>query len=69
MARRTSQGRNRIISEMNMTPLIDLTFLLLISFVITFPLTEQGIRCVCPRKGRGVGQTHTYSIAINSKAG
>jgi biopolymer transport protein ExbD len=69
MARRTSQGRNRIISELNMTPLIDLTFLLLISFVITFPLTEQGIPVRLPKgKAAELDQTHTYSIAINSKA-
>ena len=43
MARRTSLSRNRQISELNMTPLIDLTFLLLITFIITFPLIEQGI--------------------------
>lgn len=31
------------ISEMNITPLMDLTFILLITFIITFPLIEQGI--------------------------
>ena len=31
------------ISEINMTPLMDLTFILLITFIITFPLIEQGI--------------------------
>lgn len=32
-----------------MTPLIDLTFLLLITFIITFPLIEQGIPVNLPR--------------------
>jgi len=31
------------ISEINLTPLMDLTFILLITFIITFPLLEQGI--------------------------
>lgn len=30
-------------SEVNLTPLMDLTFILLITFIITFPLIEQGI--------------------------
>ena len=33
----------RQISEINLTPLMDLTFILLITFIITFPLIEQGI--------------------------
>ena len=36
-------------SEMNMTPLMDLTFILLITFIITFPLIEQGIPMDLPR--------------------
>ena len=31
------------ISEINLTPLMDLTFILLITFIITFPLIEQSI--------------------------
>lgn len=37
------------ISELNMTPLMDLTFILLITFIITFPLIEQGIPIELPR--------------------
>ncbi len=36
------------ISEVNMTPLIDLTFLLLITFIITFPLLENAISVKLP---------------------
>ncbi len=45
-----SRGRSgmRSLSEINMTPLIDLTFLLLITFVITFPLIEQGVHVRLP---------------------
>jgi biopolymer transport protein TolR len=39
----------RQISEINMTPLMDLTFILLITFIITFPLIEQGIPMNLPK--------------------
>lgn len=69
MARRTSLSRNRQISELNMTPLIDLTFLLLISFIITFPLVEQGIPVRLPKgKSPELDQANTFSITLNDKA-
>ncbi len=37
------------ISDINLTPLMDLTFILLITFIITFPLIEQGIPVNLPR--------------------
>lgn len=37
------------ISEINLTPLMDLTFILLITFIITFPLIEQGIPVNLPK--------------------
>ena len=42
MARR-SRSSSRLIGELNMTSLLDLTFLLLITFMITMPLVENGI--------------------------
>lgn len=39
----------RQISDINMTPLMDLTFILLITFIITFPLIEQGIPMNLPK--------------------
>ena len=49
MARRTSLSSLKEISEINLTPLMDLTFILLITFIITFPLIEQGIPVNLPR--------------------
>lgn len=49
MARRTSQSTLKDISEINMTPLMDLTFILLITFIITFPLIEQGVPIDLPK--------------------
>jgi len=69
VARRTILSRNRIISEINMTPLIDLTFLLLITFIITFPLIEQGIPVRLPKgKASELDQANTFTITLNDKA-
>jgi biopolymer transport protein ExbD len=51
--RRFSQ-RNYLVtlSEINITPLLDLAFVLLIIFVITTPLLEQSINMKLPRGGQ-----------------
>ena len=49
MARRAPLTSIRQISEINLTPLMDLTFILLITFIITFPLIEQGILVDLPK--------------------
>ncbi len=43
MARKKVRSQLDAIDEINMTPLIDLTFLLLIIFMITAPLLEYGV--------------------------
>jgi biopolymer transport protein TolR len=69
VARRTALSRNRQISELNMTPLIDLTFLLLITFIITFPLIEQGVPVRLPKgEASQLDQANTFSIALNEQA-
>jgi len=50
VARKTSVTSLRQICEINLTSLIDLSFLLLITFIITFPLIEQGIPVNLPRE-------------------
>jgi len=40
------------LSEINITPLLDLAFVLLIIFVITTPLLEQGIQLKLPQGGQ-----------------
>lgn len=40
---------SKLINEINMMPLIDLTFLLLITFIITMPAMEQGISIRLPQ--------------------
>lgn len=40
------------LSEINITPLLDLAFVLLIIFVITTPMLEQGLDLALPEGGR-----------------
>src|SRR5215204_5156693 len=51
--RRFSQ-RNALVtlSDINITPLLDLAFVLLIIFIITTPLLEQGLNLKLPQGGR-----------------
>lgn len=66
MARRTSLVNLNQISDINMTPLMDLTFILLITFIITFPLIEQGITINLPKgKAADMMETQTRSISLN----
>jgi biopolymer transport protein TolR len=64
--RRTSLVSVQQISEINMTPLMDLTFILLITFIITFPLIEQGVAINLP-KGKAADMTaqNARSISLN----
>ena len=51
--RRFSQRSHLVtLSEINITPLLDLAFVLLIIFVITTPLLEQGLSLQLPKGGR-----------------
>jgi biopolymer transport protein TolR len=64
MARRTSLVSLNQISDINMTPLMDLTFILLITFIITFPLIEQGITINLP-KGEATEMEEVVSRSIS----
>ena len=51
--RRFSQRNSLVtLSDINITPLLDLAFVLLIIFVITTPLLEQGMNLKLPAGGR-----------------
>ncbi len=69
MARRkTSLIALKEISEINMTPLMDLTFILLITFIITFPLIEQGVSVNLPSgKTADLGNANARSITIDAE--
>lgn len=65
MGRKTPLTSLKQISEINLTPLMDLTFILLITFIITFPLIEQGIPVQLPQAradGLEADQAQTVTI-------
>ena len=54
------------INDINMTPLMDLAFLLLATFIITFPLIEQGVPLNLPTgKASAAGGAESHSISID----
>jgi biopolymer transport protein TolR len=56
------------ISEINMTPLIDLTFILLITFIITFPMIEQAIPVDLPRgKAQDLKNRESRTVSIDAR--
>lgn len=79
--RQTSLTSLQQISDINLTPLMDLTFILLITFIITFPLIEQGVPInlpqgkseeIEPKEARTIsldieGQIYLDDIAINAE--
>ena len=70
MSRRTSIKPLQELNEINMTPLIDLTFLLLITFIITMPMLEQGIPVNLPKgKARDLDQNESRSITLDGTGG
>ncbi|HKP02805.1 MAG TPA: biopolymer transporter ExbD [Chthoniobacterales bacterium] len=66
--RRYSQRQNlSTLSEINITPLLDLAFVLLIIFMITTPLLENSVNLIIPSSGATnapvkAGQVQTISI-------
>jgi biopolymer transport protein ExbD len=66
--RRYSQRHNlSTVSEINITPLLDLAFVLLIIFMITTPLLENSVNLIIPSSSAGsapvkAGQVQTISI-------
>ncbi len=61
--RRYSQRQNlSTLSEINITPLLDLAFVLLIIFMITTPLLESSVNLVIPSSGVKNPQVNTPQL-------
>lgn len=71
MGRERNKNRDlKPLSEINLTPLIDITFLLLIAFVIAFPMIEQGIKMQLPRgKAEKLDQKKSHTISVKYMGG
>jgi biopolymer transport protein ExbD len=72
--RRFSQKNSLVtLSEINITPLLDLAFVLLIIFVITTPLLEKGLDLKLPKlSGQAdpkLDQRDIRTVEINTKGG
>lgn len=68
MARKTELLSNKIIGEINLTPLMDLTFILLITFIITFPLLESGLPVSLPKaEGTPIEDQQTVTVTVNAE--
>jgi biopolymer transport protein TolR len=68
MLRKTPLTNLKRISDINLTPLMDLTLILLITFIITFPLIEQGIPINLPQgKSDELTPDKARTITINQE--
>jgi biopolymer transport protein ExbD len=52
----SKQSRLHVISELNVTPMLDLCFVLLIIFMIATPVLEQTTAINLPKSDKGVGK-------------
>jgi len=68
MARKTQLMQTQLIGEVNLTPLMDLTFILLITFIITFPLLESGIPVSLPKaKGTPIEDQVKVMVTVDAQ--
>ena len=70
MERKTSLTTSMRMSEINLTPLMDLTFILLITFIITFPLLEKGVEINLPETGgTDLSPEESVTVTLDAKGG
>ena len=64
-----SRGENRAMSDINVTPLVDVILVLLIIFMVTAPMMQQGIDVDLPQTTSQPieGQEERLVITINAK--
>ena len=66
MGRKAELLQRKAFSDINLTPLMDLTFILLITFIITFPLLESGLNVDLPAaKGTPLTEENTVPVSVD----
>lgn len=68
MRRHSSKHNLHTLTELNITPLLDLAFVLLIIFMITTPLIENSMDLVVPKSSTASGAVNpseTFNISID----
>ncbi len=48
MAFDSGQGRGQMVSQINVTPLVDVMLVLLVIFMVTAPIIQQGVEVTLP---------------------
>ncbi|MDO5462955.1 MAG: biopolymer transporter ExbD [bacterium] len=66
---RKRTGKRKVYNEINMTPILDMTFLLLIAFIITFPALQNGITVNLPQGKADPVPVQKEPITLSVKAG
>ncbi len=70
MRRFSQRGSLVTLSEINITPLLDLAFVLLIIFVITTPLLEQGMELKLSKGGNAdkpIVKSDVHTVEVNAQ--
>ena len=70
MRRFSQRGSLVTLSEINITPLLDLAFVLLIIFVITTPLLEQGMELKLAKGGNAdkpIVKSDVHTVEVNAQ--
>ena len=65
---RTSRGRSRLMSEINVTPFVDVMLVLLIIFMVTAPMMTVGVPVDLPKTSAGpiTDNQEPLTISVNS---
>src|SRR5450432_2923204 len=66
--RRRGRGRRGALSEINVTPLVDVMLVLLIVFMISAPLLTVGVPVELPKTEAGALQDQTEPLTVSIRA-
>src|ERR1700750_758278 len=66
--RRSGRGRRGALSEINVTPLVDVMLVLLIIFMISAPLLTVGVPLERPKPEAGAMQDQTEPLTVSIRA-